>query len=117
MPLVISGRATTSAAGADAKSLAYIEYGGGDLYTCSSTIEGVCGVTEPSSGSLDSVVFSNECPNIVYNLQIIINSSSTDGSGRFAASISGLKLEIEPSWLAANPGYRLETSSNVRLAR
>src|SRR5208283_1291834 len=47
VPLLISGSASTSAAGPDAEGLAYIEYNDGALYTCSSTVAGPCG-TEPA---------------------------------------------------------------------
>lgn len=115
VPLVISGSASTSASGPDAEALAYIEYGDGQLYTCSSTIKGPCG-TEPKSGSLDSVVFTNQVSNALYDLQVIVSGDSTDGTGKFSAKISGISLAIEPTWLASNPGYKLKFSSNVHVS-
>jgi hypothetical protein len=115
VPLVISGSASTSAEGPDAEGLAYIEYNDGDLYTCSSTIVGPCG-TEPSSGSLDAVVFTNNFSGALYDLQVIASGASTLGTGKFTAKISGIKLAIEPTWLASNPGYRLKFSAGIRVA-
>jgi hypothetical protein len=115
VPLVISGSASTSAAGPDAEGLAYIEYNDGDLYTCSSTIAGTCG-TEPSSGSLDAVVFTNNFSDTLYDLQVIVSGASTLGTGKFSATISGVKLAIEPTWLAHNPGYRLKFSAGIRVS-
>lgn len=112
VPLIISGNASTSASGPDAEALAYIEYGDGDLYTCSSTVSGPCG-SEAASGSLNSVEFSNQDSNTLYDMQVITTGSSTLGSGSFAAQISGVSLSIAPSFLAANPGYTLEFSGNV----
>jgi hypothetical protein len=116
VPLVISGSASTSAHGPDAEGTAYIEYGDGDLYTCSATIAGPCG-SEPSSGSLDSVVFTNQVSNTLYDLQVIVSGDSGLGTGSFSAKISGISLAIEPSWLASNPGYRLKFSSNVHVSQ
>ena len=115
VPLVISGSASTSAAGPDAEGLAYIEYNDGALYTCSSTIAGPCG-TEPSSGSLDAVVFTNNFSDTLYDLQVIASGSSALGTGKFTANISGITLAIEPTWLASNPGYRLRFSAGIRVA-
>jgi hypothetical protein len=115
VPLVISGSASTSAAGPDAEGLAYIEYNDGALYTCSSTIAGPCG-TESSSGSLDAVVFTNNFSDTLYDLQVIVSGSSALGTGRFSAKISGVTLAIEPTWLASNPGYRLRFSAGIHVA-
>jgi hypothetical protein len=103
--LDISGSATTSATGPNAEGLGYIEYGNGDLYTCSSTVAGPCG-TEASSGSLNSVQFSNEFTNTLYDLQVIASGSSA-GAGSFSASANAL-LSLDSSWLAGNPGYSLQ---------
>jgi hypothetical protein len=115
VPLVISGRASTSAEGPDAEGTAYIEYNDGALYTCSSTIAGPCG-TEPSSGRLDAVVFTNNFSDTLYDLQVIASGASTDGTGSFSAKISGIKLAIEPTWLASNPGYRLKFSAGIHVS-
>jgi hypothetical protein len=115
VPLVISGSAATSAEGVDAEGFAYIEYNDGDLYTCSSTIAGPCG-SEPSSASLDAVVFTNNFSDTLYDLQVIVSGASTLGSGRFSGKISGVTLAIEPTWLASNPGYRLRFSAGIRLS-
>ena len=115
VPLVISGSASTSAKGPDAEGLAYIEYNDGELYTCSSTIVGPCG-TESSSGSLDAVVFTNNFSGGQYDLQVIASGSSTLGTGKFSARISGVTLAIEPSWLASNPGYKLKFSAGIHMS-
>jgi hypothetical protein len=115
VPLVISGSASTSAEGPDAEGLAYIEYNDGDLYTCSSTITGPCG-TEPSSGSLDAVVFTNNFSRTLYDLQVIASGSSALGAGKFSAKISGITLAIEPTWLASNPGYKLKFSAGIHVS-
>ncbi|MGA2188234.1 MAG: hypothetical protein ABSH33_06865 [Steroidobacteraceae bacterium] len=115
VPLVISGSASTSAEGPDAEGLAYIEYNDGDLYTCSSTITGPCG-TEPSSGSLDAVVFTNNFSDTLYDLEVIVSGSSTLGTGKFSAKISGVTLAIEPTWLASNPGYKLKFSAGIHVS-
>ncbi len=115
VPLIISGSASTSASGADATAEAYIEYGAGDLYTCSSTVAGPCG-SEAASGSLNSVRFTNQFSNTLYDLEVIATGDSTLGTGAFSAKISGLSLGIDPTWMASNPGYSLVPSSNVTLA-
>lgn len=113
VPLVISGSAKTSASGPHAEGLAYIEYNDGALYTCSSTVAGPCG-TEPKSGSLNAVVFSNNYSGTLYDLQVIVSGSSV-GAGKFSARISKVSLEIEPTWLAANPGYKLRFSPGIHV--
>jgi hypothetical protein len=115
VPLVISGKAETSAKGPDAEGLAYIEYNDGGLYTCSSTVTGPCGA-EASSGSLNGVVFTNNFSGGLYDLQVIVSGGSTLGTGKFSARISGVTLSIEPSWLAANPGYKLKFSAGIHVA-
>jgi hypothetical protein len=115
VPLVISGKASTSADGPDAEGLAYIEYNDGDLYTCSSTITGPCG-TESSSGSLDAVVFTNNFSGGLYDLQVIASGSSSSGTGKFSAKISGVTLAIEPTWLSSNPGYKLKFSAGIHVS-
>jgi hypothetical protein len=116
VPLVISGSASTSAEGPDAEGLAYIYYNDGALYTCSSTIVGPCG-TEPSSGSLNAVVFTNNYSGSLYDLEVIVSGSSSLGTGKFSARISKVTLAIEPTWLANNPGYRLKFSKGIRVSK
>jgi len=112
VPLIISGSASTSAAGPNATAEAYIEYGDGDLYTCSSTVTGPCG-SEPASGSLNAVRFTNQSSNTLYDLQVIATGSSTGGSGNFSAQISCVTLIIDPAFLATNPGYKLKFGANA----
>ena len=112
VPLIISGSASTAASGPDATAEAYIEYAAGDLFTCSSTIVGPCG-SEPASGSLDAVEFTNTTANALYDLQVIASGSSTGGSGSFSAYISCVSLTIDPTWLASNPGYKLKFGANA----
>ncbi len=115
VPLIISGSASTSVSGPNATANAYIEYGNGDLYTCSSTVAGACG-SEAASGSLNLVRFTNESSNTPYDLGVIATGYSADGTGSFSAQISGFKFGIDPAWLASNPGYSLKFSSNINIA-
>jgi hypothetical protein len=110
--LDISGSASTSASGADATADAYIEYGAGDLYTCSSTIAGSCGKTESASGALDDVKFSNEDTNVLEDMEVIATGDSTEGTGNFSARVDPT-ISIDPTWLASHPGYTFEYSSNL----
>lgn len=112
VPLIISGSASTSAAGPNATAEAYIEYGDGDLYTCSSTVTGPCG-SEPASGSLSAVRFTNQSSNTLYDLQVITSGDSTGGTGNFSAEISCVTLIIDPAFLATNPGYKLKFGANA----
>jgi hypothetical protein len=116
VPLLISGAAATSASGPNATAEAYIEYGDGDLYTCSSTVAGACGTgptMEPPSGSLSAVRFTNQVSNTLYDLGVLTSGSSTQGSGSFSAQVTDVTLSIDPAFLAANPGYSLEYSANL----
>ena len=115
VPLIISGSGSTSAAGLNAAGEAYIYYADGSLYTCSSTIVGPCG-SEPASGSLDAVEFTNTTANALYDLQVIASGDSTGGSGSFSAYISCVSLTIDPTWLESNPGYRLKFGANAEAA-
>ena len=112
VPLIISGSASTSASGPDATAEAYIEYADGQLTTCSSTVVGPCG-SEPASGSLDAVEFTNTTANALYDLQVIASGDSTGGSGSFSAYISCVSLTIDPTWLQSNPGYKIKFGANA----
>ncbi len=112
VPLIISGSGSTSASGPNATAEAYIYYADGSLYTCSSTIVGPCG-SEPASGSLDAVEFTNTTANALNDLEVIATGDSTGGSGSFSAYISCVSLTIDPTWLESNPGYRLKFGANA----
>jgi hypothetical protein len=112
VPLIISGSASTSASGPNASAEAYITYADGALYTCSSTIVGPCG-SEPASGSLDAVEFTNTTSNALYDLEVIASGGSTGGSGSFSAYVSCISLTIDPTWLENNPGYAIRFGSNA----
>jgi PEP-CTERM motif len=110
--LEISGTASTSASGASATTNAYIEYGDGALYTCSSTVFGSCGETEPASGALNAVKFSNEDTNVLEDMEVIATGDATEGAGSFSASVDPT-ISIDPTWLASHPGYTLVYSANL----
>ena len=110
--LIISGSASTSAAGPNAAAHAQIFYAAGSLDTCSSTIVGPCG-SEPASGSLDAVRFINQTANVLGDLEVIATGDSTGGSGSFSAYISCVSLTIDPTWLESNPGYKLKFGANA----
>jgi hypothetical protein len=112
VPLIISGSGSTAASGPNATAEAYIYYADGSLYTCSSTIVGPCG-SEPASGSLDAVEFTNTTANALNDLEVIATGDSTGGSGSFSAYISCVSLTIDPTWLESNPGYKLKFGANA----
>jgi hypothetical protein len=74
----------------------------------------VCG-TESASGSLSDVQFSNEDTNTLYDMQVLASGYSSLGTGNFSATVDPT-ISIDPTWLASNPGYTLEFSSNLTAA-
>jgi hypothetical protein len=109
VPLIVSGNATTAAAGAGATAEAYIEYGAAPFYACSpaSCAGGIASGNLNASYSVES--------NTSEHVQLFATGDSygNTGGGSYSASISPPAISIDPTWSASNPGYVLVFSSNV----
>jgi hypothetical protein len=108
----ISGNASTELNSPFGRAFGEITYpGGGELYVCQST-DGSCASQYAPSGSLADVRFTvNSGVNNEASIQVY-----GAGAGSFSANANAV-INIDPAWLASNPGYTVVFSPNVDNSR
>lgn len=118
VPMVFSGNFSASASGANAYALAQTQYntttGSLGNESCAATYN-TCSTTYPSGSFLDTFsVYSSSTSQGIFTQNDIGLSVQGEAytNGQFNAGIDPI-LEIDPSFLAANPGYSLVESSNI----
>jgi hypothetical protein len=107
VPVIYSATGTTSATGGYA-TVGFAGYNTASLIACSPSCGG-----EPSSfsGSLDGTVYSNTVGD-AFGLNMYGQSGGNfGGPGSWSASVDPM-VEIDPTFLALNPGYSLEIDPN-----
>jgi hypothetical protein len=107
VPLNIKGYVSAHTAGPDSYATAWITYGSSGITACSSTYQS-CGATPDTAMLNDNYFTSTGALNYVH----LVASGSVLLDGSFSALADPI-ITIDPTWLAANPGFSLAFSSDV----
>ncbi len=118
VPMIFTGNYSTSAAGSQAYAQASVQLsstlGAISNSSCATSYASSCGSTHPLAPFVDNFsVYSSSVAQHSYDLNDIALSltGQTFYAGNFSAQIDPA-LEINPTWLLANPGYSLVFSPN-----
>jgi hypothetical protein len=121
VPIRTSVSLTTSADGTFAMATALYSYGSNaySVFACSATQKGACGTYPSSYNFFLSPVFYLTAEQVYFTqLELSGGAGAMEGvdptSGSYTATVDPT-LVIDPTWLASNPGFSIEYSSNVDL--